>query len=524
MSNRPFLKAFVLFVPLLIALAGLHLLARAEAGQSTVYLPFIARSQTCSVPSTLHPTIQSAIDGNCTTIHLTAALYRESVSISGRSVTILGQGPAVTTIDGQGTYPVFTIESNGELRLESITVTNGLEINAWGGIENHGVTHLINTIITENHSSEGQGGGISSDGTLTVESSWITNNTLTPYSGSRGGGVYLYGFGSSHFNNTIISGNEADMGGGIYLDGNVGNPNLTLLNSQILDNETQFYGGGLANWSNGTVLISHTTLSNNVSGYLGGGIYNQRKLQILDSQIVGNVTGTVEFPASCGGGILSSSVEGSSLLIERTEVRNNVSMRDDGGGICVSGSQDEVEIYDSLIVGNSAADEGGGIYSTTDNFAVVQNTTFFNNSATVRGGAISALYLQLVNVTISQNSAPEGSSIYSGQDVQLVNTIVTGGLSGSNCAAAPSAAITSLGHNIAGDNTCNLNGPGDLPGADPLLGPLQDNGGSTHTMALQPGSPAIDSADNNACPPTDQRGVHRPQGPACDMGAYEAEA
>ena len=60
-------------------------------------------------------------------------------------------------------------------------------------------------------------------------------------------------------------------------------------------------------------------------------------------------------------------------------------------------------------------------------------------------------------------------------------------------------------------------------GADPLLGPLADNGGPTQTHALLAGSPAIDHSDNLTCPPTDQRGVSRPQGPACDTGAYEAE-
>jgi hypothetical protein len=54
-----------------------------------------------------------------------------------------------------------------------------------------------------------------------------------------------------------------------------------------------------------------------------------------------------------------------------------------------------------------------------------------------------------------------------------------------------------------------------------MLGPLADNGGPTQTHALLPGSPAIDAGDNTACPATDQRGVTRPLGAACDIGAYE---
>src|SRR5439155_6274327 len=79
-------------------------------------------------------------------------------------------------------------------------------------------------------------------------------------------------------------------------------------------------------------------------------------------------------------------------------------------------------------------------------------------------------------------------------------------------------------------STCLLAGAGDIENADPLLGPLQDNGGATQTHALLAGSPAIDAGDNNGCPGTDQRGIARPvdansDGVAiCDIGAFEAPA
>lgn len=62
---------------------------------------------------------------------------------------------------------------------------------------------------------------------------------------------------------------------------------------------------------------------------------------------------------------------------------------------------------------------------------------------------------------------------------------------------------------------------GDRAGTNPLLGPLAGNGGPTQTMALQAGSPAIDGGDGAGCPATDQRGVPRPGGAACDVGAFE---
>ena len=85
------------------------------------------------------------------------------------------------------------------------------------------------------------------------------------------------------------------------------------------------------------------------------------------------------------------------------------------------------------------------------------------------------------------------------------------------------ATITSAGGNIGTDGSCNLIAAGDQPATAPLLGALDDNGGPTQTHALLGGSPAIDAAGAAACPATDQRGVSRPQGAACDAGAYERE-
>ena len=95
----------------------------------------------------------------------------------------------------------------------------------------------------------------------------------------------------------------------------------------------------------------------------------------------------------------------------------------------------------------------------------------------------------------------------------------------------PRGAIVSAGHNLDGDGTCNLTAAGDISAVDPLLGPLADNGGPTETHELLPGSPAIDAIAVADCVDldgepvvTDQRGVARPQGVACDIGAFERRA
>jgi hypothetical protein len=113
--------------------------------------------------------------------------------------------------------------------------------------------------------------------------------------------------------------------------------------------------------------------------------------------------------------------------------------------------------------------------------------------------------LSMTNVTVTGNSAPTGSGI-------SIDTGCSGG------------APISLGFNLDAGASCALAGQGDRSGADPLLGPLADNGGGTDTMALGPGSPAIDAGGNCPPPATDQRGIARPLGAACDVGAFEAAA
>ncbi len=82
--------------------------------------------------------------------------------------------------------------------------------------------------------------------------------------------------------------------------------------------------------------------------------------------------------------------------------------------------------------------------------------------------------------------------------------------------------LISNGYNLSSDATCDFTNTADLVNTDPLLGPLQDNGGPTFTHELLTGSPAIDAGTNSGCPATDQRGFTRPVGASCDIGAYEA--
>jgi hypothetical protein len=127
--------------------------------------------------------------------------------------------------------------------------------------------------------------------------------------------------------------------------------------------------------------------------------------------------------------------------------------------------------------------------------------------------------VELKNVTVAQNSAGRGSGLFNGIGTFRVTNTIVADNSGGNCEGT----ITSGGHNLDTRDTCGFSGPGDISNMNAGLGPLQDNGGSTKTHALPNDSPALEAGDDAACEATDQRGISRPQGLHCDMGAFEAE-
>lgn len=174
-----------------------------------------------------------------------------------------------------------------------------------------------------------------------------------------------------------------------------------------------------------------------------------------------------------------------------------------------------------------AGGEGGGIFNSSDSTLTLNNCTVSENTGFEAGGIQNYGTATLNNCTVSENTSIGGFSpggIYNWGTVELKNTIVANNPGGPEC----SGTITSLGHNMASDGSCNLIQTTDVPDTDPLLGPLKDNGGPTETHALQPGSLAIDAIPVEVCVDaygdpitTDQRGLSRPQGPACDIGSYE---
>lgn len=231
-----------------------------------------------------------------------------------------------------------------------------------------------------------------------------------------------------------------------------------------------------------------------------------------------------------GGGIYVGG--GGSLTLRESTVRDNATTGSDGGGIYgFTGSL--IVLERSLVTGNSAGNVGGGLRTLGD--ALVENSTISGNTSVAwHGGAIFHTdgMLRLSHATVAGNSAPGGTTggIFvgtfgpGGAQAELLGSLLAGN-SGDQCLRGffgpGPVAITSLGGNLASDGSCVLDGAGDQPGADPLLGPLAANGGPTLTHGLLAGSPALDAAAAATCPATDQRGTARPQGAGCDSGAFE---
>jgi hypothetical protein len=134
----------------------------------------------------------------------------------------------------------------------------------------------------------------------------------------------------------------------------------------------------------------------------------------------------------------------------------------------------------------------------------------------------------IINSTLASGGCTNGGNLNSGGETDLTNTILAYpapinslGVTGGNCTVSGTGFVIAIGSLQDGSSPLCLSKLGSIPSGDPLLLGLQNNGGPTLTMAIPLSSPAIGKADAPWCPATDQRGVLRPVGPHCDVGAYE---
>ncbi|HEY8491420.1 MAG TPA: CSLREA domain-containing protein, partial [Dehalococcoidia bacterium] len=350
------------------------------------------------------------------------------------------------------------------------------------------------------------------DRVLHVVSGTVTISGVT----IRHGRVVLFGQGGGILNEgtltlaaSILSSNYADSdGGGLYSDG----ATATLSDTVVRDNRAEFSGGGISN--GGTLTVTGSTLRGNEVGFDGGGLYN-------------GFSGTATF--------------------SDTTVEANTA--NDGGGIYNDGT---LTLARSTLSGNNAG-RGGGLFNTFDGTATLVNSTVSGNTAVIGGGGVgggirnSSGTLRAAFVTITGNSTNgTGGGLWDGSNAAQLRGVILAGntasLGGADCNGTPATADYTL---VQDGTFCTLpvGATGLQTGVDPLLGPLQANGGPTQTHALSLGSPALDAVPAAQCTwdddgdpgtanvplPADQRGVPRPQDgngdgtAACDLGAFELQ-
>jgi hypothetical protein len=444
-----------------------------------------------SGPGSLRAAIDAAVSGDTINFNLLlpATIVLSTPLTPGVNMTISGPGRFDLAISGDGTVgPIFKVNGGITVTISGVTISGG---NADPGL---GIEFA----------NGAYGGGISNLGTLTLDSVSVSGNRSHPY----GGGVY--NGGTLTLTNSTVSSNRAymrpgdqanDRGGGIYnysdpwsrcpagtpLPASCPQPGLlTLINTTVSDNqvivvrpdgpdELSGFGGGIYN-DQGTVTLTNSTVSGN-SGTRGGGIYNGAygsALWVTNSTLAGN--NAVGVGGVAGGGI---------YMHEENHTTGTITVSNS----TIAGNSARCSIY----CGETQPIGGGGVYvaytddERTSQYLTVKNTILANNDSYPDRGNCGGL------------------------------TLLT----------------QSLGHNLSDDDSCHywfIPAHGDLnntpAGLDP--GGLKNNGGPTQTIALLAGSSAVDAIPLSDCTDasgnpvtTDQRGMSRPQGAGCDIGAFE---
>ncbi|MGP0064763.1 MAG: beta strand repeat-containing protein, partial [Isosphaeraceae bacterium] len=540
---------------------------------STITVTNLTDTVTNNVPAsgTLRWAVEQAdADGGTNTINFASSLFTsgaQTITLSqlGSPVEMTTGSPNIT-IDGPGanllTIQVapldgvaLVVDSGVTATITGLTVTGAsLSATNGGAISDNGSLSLSNCTITANTIS-----GVYVKGTATISDCTITGNNS--YSGA---GVYVKG-GTATITDSTLSDNSGAQGGGVCdTGGTVTMTDCTLSGDSTLGGGGALYnsgqlkvygctltgddGSGAAVYNNkgGTTYLSGTTISG-ASGFIdGGGLSNENggTLTLTGCTITGNT-------AQIGAGLYNA---GSATLTNCT-ISNNDATFGYGGGISNGHLQNKavLVVNDCTITGNTCIHNGGGVgnwgtatltdCTIADNFAN-QGTSILNSNG---GGVNNDGTVTLVACTISGNSTTAlGGGLYNGglgvNEATLNNTIIAGNTTTANNGGPSDIAIS--GNNgvdvsgsydivgIGGTGGIVNNGSGDviltsLAGLG--LTALGNYGGTTETMALLPGSPAIHAGSKtlevNAqgqALTTDQRGEPLDT-PTPDIGAFQSQ-
>jgi hypothetical protein len=337
--------------------------------------------------------------------------------------------------------------------------------------------------------------GLAEQNAVTIAGQGAADATVIDAAGQPGAFVFSPTLGQVPF--TLAHLTVQGTNGGPAIAANSVEP-LTL-DSVILRGNTSALdasGGGLA-VNGGTVAIVGSVLADNVTRGDGGGAgiaITNADVTIRDSELRGNHGG-----AGSSKGAAIYELGSGSLTVARSRLTGNVSP---GGGILqlTPASSAVVTVTDSTFDGNGGSPSAGAaihVDGTSTGSVLAAHDTFLANG--------------------DANPTAPGFTFSSAGRITLRDSAVKN--AGAACEQA--GAVVSGAHNVLDDASCGLAAVGDRQGIDPRLGPLSANGGPTFTALPLPDSPLLDAADAAGCSATDQRGIARPQGAGCDIGAAE---
>lgn len=339
---------------------------------------------------------------------------------------------------------------------------------------------------------------------LEIQSSIFENNSAL-----NGGAIYNYNCTLELSDSDFIGNQATNSGGALY--GFMNSIN-TINSSNLENNVAQTSEGGaiyLRN-SNNTLNISNSNILNNSAVYKGGGVFVDEfnaSLDINNSVFSGNITSD---PTSRGGGVYVWSV--TQVQISNSNFNNNNAGY--GGGLYIN--ECNLNMSNSSVYNNTALVDGGGMHLIT--WGTITSSTISGNNANVGGAMLMGIYdLNLNSLTISGNTTTTGADI---RDFGSASHTIKNSILDCSFEQTSPGVITSLGNNVCSNTSMSafLIQPSDLNNTDPMLGPLQNNGGATLTHAPLCGSPCINTGAVDA-PTFDQIGNAR-DGQA-DRGAYE---
>jgi hypothetical protein len=271
---------------------------------------------------------------------------------------------------------------------------------------------------------------------------------------------------------------------GIQLGEGIASASLTLSAVSVSGNgKAGIDGAAIETYQHSTLTVNASTIENN-GGYNGAALYLGGQGTIANSTIANN--------RSLAGG--------------------------DGGGLQ---SNELLTMTGDTITHNTSLNSGGGLF--LGGHTTITNSTIAENHAGDGGGLENRGSLTLVNDTIAGNESTNGHESGGGIDgnATATNTIIADNTDNEGHIDNCTEALTAGESNLENGKECGFAAQGGISEANPLLGPLAQNGGPTETQRLLAGSPAIEGGTNTGCPSTDQRGIMRPVGPKCDIGAVE---